>query len=226
MVVKQILGGLIGLIIILGVVLPTTQDIVTSSETIGSISNEVWTGTANTSSALADYVISVSSMAKSTSKTATNTTDLINVTNDTHAVTLSTPIRNAVANLTVTYEHKTGENISVYVNDNLVGNFTSGSSASWVVPYAYLSAATTIKFVNDGNLTNVTNSDLQYYYWPAYANYTIDSGEITPLDSGTYLTTYSYGIETSPIISTALTLLVMLIAVLALVLVLAMIPQS
>jgi hypothetical protein len=189
LVVLMVLG-----VLMVSVVIPTTQDGIAVSQYAGTVSNEVFTGVAATPATLTKYVAEVLSFEKGATALAANTTALATA-NGSRTVQLSKPYTGANRTLTiVSVGNLTENNVSFTFNGVLVGKLSSATESWTGLGSTLLNGANTFTFTNNGtaNSVNITNVSVSYTSFSANTAYTVAKGKITPAANGTYRAGYYY----------------------------------
>jgi hypothetical protein len=202
--------GLVGLmilgIVIISVVLPTTIETIAVSNQVGTVSNEVFTGTAATPSTLTKYVAEVAAFDLATYTTTTNQTDI--VSNVSSFTTINANFYNGLqANLTYCYNNADADNASIYHSGVRLGSIPQDASGCSVYTgeQSRLTGTQNITLINlNGTTANLTNVSFKYAYWAPNTAYTLHKGDITPTATGTYRASYLYGTTDSNMATTLL----------------------
>ena len=187
LVIIMVLG-----VVMISIVLPTTIDGIALSQYAGTVSNEVFAGTLLTPATLTKYVAEVISFEQGSTTSVANTTALL-AANNSRLLQLSRPYTGANRTLTVYSAGSALDYVNVSLNGVVLGKLSS-SPESWIgVGSTLVDGANTVKFTNyNGTTTNITNVSISYTSFADYTNYTVASGKITPLDTGTYRASYYY----------------------------------
>lgn len=191
LVVLMVLG-----VVMISVVIPTTQAGIAVSQYAGTVSNEEFTGVAATPSTLTKYVAEVISFKKGTITSAENLTALVGA-NSTRVLTLTEPSTTLNRTFVITSNMETnGDNITYTVNGVYIGKLSSNAESWTGAGATLLNGANTFAFTNHNGTyassTNITNITTRYTSYAAYPNYTVSAGAITPLTNGSYKTNYYY----------------------------------
>lgn len=197
--IEKIIVGFVGLmllsIIMIAVVIPTTQEGISGSNQAGTVSNEEFTGVNNTPSTLTKYVAEVISFQKGTSAVVNNTTALVGA-NGSRIVYLTNPSTTTNRTLTI-LSAVTGDNVSVYLNGVFLGKMSS-TPESWTgLGTTLVNGANTVAFINNNGTTwNITSLNITYNSFTTSTAYSLASGLITPTGgNATYRTSYYYATD-------------------------------
>jgi hypothetical protein len=188
---KEMIGLVIGVILIIGVALPVSDELI-ESRSVGSYS-EIWSGTSGVETTLTFYIQSITTNYLSTDGSLTNTTNVTNSTGSLNLGGASGAVRDVNGTLTVN-STSVADNISVTWGSTSLGNLTvGGTQTHFNVSASDISeSSNSVTFASDGNGTNVTSISLDYTWWNSSIAYSVSDGAITPSTTGIFLTTYEY----------------------------------
>jgi len=215
---KFLIGFMILAVVVILVVLPATITSINSNNTsVATTSNEIWTGSAGVAHTMASGpVYSITTMQLSTPASKYNDT-VVNswaTSTNTRTLSVSTARRtDTTFNVTVTSQFNTTGNVTVTLNGHLLGQLSSTSDSWTGLDSSWLTDVTNITFANTTTTnTNVTNSTIVNSIWVTNSSYSVTNGQVVPVFSGAYRTTYVYTSQLWTPINTLLMIIPLLIA--------------
>lgn len=229
--IPWVVGLLVVATIVAGVVIPGVSTVLSSSNIGGTATAEIWNGTASTAHLMANKpIISVSDFRNSTAASTYNDTLASgngSSANATKTFTFTYPDNGFVSGKTYTINPAVqvgnGANVSLYLNGHATPIATIVSTSTPSFAESNLESPLSITYVfNGANVSNVTNTTINYYAFATNTNYSVSNaliGQITPTINGTFYTTYVYGNSNTTQINVVLYLLPFLIAVVLLLLI-------
>ena len=207
MVLKEMLGIMILIVIVVTAVIPVSDE-VTTNFNLETISNELASGTAYSQTTLSNTPVdSITLLELATSDQNYNDTTLAGANSTRLVDGVGTDLIN-VTSVVITYQNESvalgGEEVTVAVNGNSLGTLLNSTNTFTATnpSVAFFGASNTFTFTNNvtgTSLTNITNITINSNYWNTYAtaNYNTTTNGFVPANTGEYRVDYVYKLGSS-----------------------------